>query len=76
MSNKDEFGSLLKLIDELEDRLIALTPDKYRGVIKHFIKARLEVLRGIEELIRIRREELERKLSESQGPRKEKVDIE
>lgn len=76
MKDKDDLASIMKLIDELEDRLFSLAPEKYREALKHFIRARLEVLRGIEELIRIRREELERRLEEGGKPKREKVSVE
>lgn len=76
MKDKEDITSIMKLIDELEDRLFSLAPEKYKGALRHFIKARLEVLRGIEELIRIRREELEKRLEESRKPKREKVSVE
>ena len=76
MPGRDDWDSILSLLDEIEDRLDRLTPERYRSALKHFIRARVEVLKGIEELIRVRREELERRLEEDRGPKREKVEVE
>ena len=76
MVDEDEISSLVKLVSDFEDKLLRLAPKKYKPVFRHFIRARIEFLKGIEELIRVRREELEKRLEESGGPRKEKVEIE
>lgn len=67
--------NLFSVISFIEDILIKMLPEKYSGVAKHYIKAKIEFLNAIKELLEVRVKDLEKLISEEKI-KKEKVNLE
>jgi hypothetical protein len=68
----------LTLITKLDEIVIESLPDKYKKAAEHYLSAKMEMLKAINEIINIRIDEL-RELKDtikSREVRKERVDIE
>ena len=74
---RGELPALLRLLtmDPLEALLSSL-PEEYRGVVRHYINAKIEVLKAIDEFIRARISQLEARLKEVEGVKRERVKVE
>jgi len=64
------------LIESLDEILLDALPAEYKGVAKHYINAKIELLRAVEELINTRIKKLEEKLKKFEEVKKEKVKVE
>ena len=65
----------IPFITKLDEILLELLPDEYRGAVDHYINAKIEMLKSIQEIINKRIEKLENKKKELKI-KKEKVDVE
>ncbi len=65
--------SLMGIFDEF---ILRFTPSKYRGVAKHYIKAKIEMLKALREIIDMRIKDLESLITEEKEVKKEKVKLE
>jgi len=59
----------------LEDYLIKYAPERYKEALNHYVNAKIELLKAVDKLIKIRIEELEA-LKEVKVVKKEKVEVE
>ncbi len=79
MGDKEKYIPLplipISLLAKFDEYLIESLPEEYKNVIDHYINAKIEFLKSIEELIKLNIKRLEEK-REKLTVKKEKVDIE
>ena len=65
----------IPFITKFDEIMLELLPEEYKGAADHYINAKIEILKSIQEIINKRIEKLENKKKELKI-KKEKVDVE
>ncbi len=65
----------IPLLTRLDEFLIETLPEEYKGVADHYINAKIEFLRSIEEIVKVNIKRLEDR-REKLTTKKEKVNVE